>query len=187
MPVVVPSQRPKSSVFIATSLDGFIARTDGSLDWLDDANRRVPAGEDCGYGAFIATVDTIVMGRETFGQALSFPSWPYRDMPVVVLSRQRLAIRAALAATVSAASDHPRRLVDRLGAAGARHLYVDGGQTIQGFLRAGLIDELTITVVPVLLGGGRPLFGTLTRSIDLELCASRKFDFGFLQYTYRVK
>lgn len=178
--------RPKSSVFIAASVDGYIARADGNLDWLDRANRRVPAGEDCGYGAFIATIDTIVMGRSTFEKALSFDTWPYEGMPVIVLSRRGVTIPTALGAAVTASAGSPRVLVERLGQGGARSLYVDGGQTIQSFLRAGLIDEITITTIPVLLGGGRTLFGGLARAVELELLGTKRFEFGFLQYTYRV-
>ncbi|HEY9899612.1 MAG TPA: dihydrofolate reductase family protein [Pantanalinema sp.] len=178
--------RIKTSVFIATSLDGFIARQDGSIDWLDEANTLVPSGEDCGYHAFIASVDTLVMGRGTFETALGFDAWPYGDKRVVVLSSKRLEIPPELAGTVSASSEAPRELVDRLASEGARHVYVDGGITIQGFLAAGLIDALTLTRIPVLLGEGRPLFGPLTGDVALEHVATKAYDFGFVQSTYRV-
>jgi dihydrofolate reductase len=177
---------PRCSVFIATSLDGFIARADGSIDWLEAANASVPAGEDCGYGAFIATVDALVMGRKTFESVLAFDPWPYGDLPVVVQSRRTLDIPARLAATVSASAEAPTELAERLGAAGARHLYIDGGETIRRFLSAGLIDELTITTIPVLVGEGRPLFGLPVTDRPLELVASRAWPFGFVQNCYRV-
>lgn len=176
-----------TSVFIATSLDGFIARTDGSIDWLEEANARVPEGEDCGYHAFIATVDTLVMGRKTFETVLAFDAWPYGDKRVVVLSSKPVAIPAALSGTVSASSEEPRALVERLAAEGARHLYVDGGLTIQRFLSAGLIDALILTRIPVLLGEGRPLFGPLPGDVALTHVATRAYDFGFVQSTYRIE
>lgn len=178
--------RARCSVFIAASLDGYIAREDGRIDWLERYNSLLPAGEDCGYGAFMATVDALVMGRNTFEQVLAFPQWPYGGKPVIVLSRNAPAIPAALAATVSASSETPRALVERLSAQGLRRLYIDGGLTIQGFLREDLIDELTVTVIPLLLGAGRPLFGTLPRETRLELLSSRSYDCGFVQSRYRV-
>jgi dihydrofolate reductase len=177
---------PRCSVFIATSLDGFIARADGSIDWLETANACVPPGEDCGYGAFIASVDALVMGRQTFESVLAFDPWPYGGLPVVVQSRRSLDIPARLAPTVSASAEAPAELAERLGAAGARHLYIDGGETIRRFLAAGLIDEMTITTVPVLLGEGRPLFGGPAADRPLALIASRAWPFGFVQNRYRV-
>lgn len=163
--------RPVCSVFVATSLDGYIARPDGSLDWLDAANAVVPEGEDCGFAAFMATVDTIVMGRRTFEQVLTFAEWPYGSTPVVVLSRRGVTPGSDSPDTVSVSAESPRR---------SRRIYVDGGQTIQGFLAAGLIDDLTITVIPVLLRAGRPLFGALRGDLRLDLESTRAFDFGFV-------
>jgi len=174
-----------ASVFIATSLDGFIARVDGSIDWLLQAQATVPPGEDCGYQAFMNTVDGLVMGRKTFEQALDFDPWPYTGKQVVVLSRQGVAVPAALCDSVSVSAEAPADLLARLSAAGARRLYIDGGQTIQGFLRAGLIDELIITVIPVLLGAGRPLFGPLDADVALTHVETRAYPFGFVQSHYR--
>jgi dihydrofolate reductase len=146
------------SVFIATSLDGFIARPDGSIDWLEHANAVVPP-PDCGYGAYMRTVDGLVMGRHSFEFVMSFAEWPYGTTPVHVLSSRMTALPPAAPATVSLSREEPAQLVDRLSQRGARHLYIDGGVTIQRFLRAGLIDQLIVTQIPVLLGQGRPLFG----------------------------
>lgn len=176
-----------TSVFIATSLDGFIARTDGSIDWLLQANTLMPVGEDCGIQAFMASVDVLVMGRKSFEQALDFDPWPYTGMQVVVLSHQGVAVPAALRDSVSVSAEAPADLLARLSAAGARKLYIDGGQTIQGFLRAGLIDELIITVIPVLLGTGRPLFGPLDADVALTHVATRAYPFGFVQHHYRIQ
>jgi len=117
----------KCSVFVAMSLDGFIARRDGSIDWLMQANAVVPPGEDCGYQAFVATVDTLVMGRNTFEQALGFGQWPYGKLPVVVMSRRLSRLPMGSPATVSLTHEAPAELVARLGRSGRRHLYVDGG------------------------------------------------------------
>jgi dihydrofolate reductase len=176
----------KASVFIATSLDGFIARLDGSIDWLNQANATVPSGEDCGYASFMATVDTIVMGRNTFEQVLTFEEWGYGDRQVVVLSRTGVVIPHALREKVSVSSELPGVLIDRLSAAGAQHLYIDGGQTIQSFLRSGLIQDLTITVIPILLGEGKPLFGLLESDILLQHRSTHAYPFGFVQSKYCV-
>ena len=175
------------SVFIATSLDGFISRTDGSIDWLNEASALVPKGEDSGYREFMSTVDALVMGRNTFEQVLSFGGvWPYGSTPVVVLSRQLKSLPDDVPATVSVTEETPEKLIQRLSAEGLKHLYIDGGLTIQSFLAAGLIDEIIITTVPILLGGGKPLFGPLPGDVKLELVSSQAFDFGFVQSKYRV-
>ncbi len=176
----------KVSVFIATSLDGFIARPDGNIDWLNRANAAVPDGEDCGYGNFIETVDTIVMGRNTFEQVLTFDQWAYGDRQVIVLSKTGVVIPHTLSKTVSTTSALPEVLIDRLTVAGAQHLYIDGGQTIQSFLRVGLIQELTITVIPILLGQGKPLFGALESDISLQHISTHAYPFGFVQSKYYV-
>lgn len=174
------------SVFIASSLDGFIARADGRIDWLEAANARLPAGEDCGYAEFMRSVDALVMGRYTFELAQTFTPWPYAQTPVSVLGSRPLAIAPALQVTVSASSETPQALCERLGRAGARRLYVDGGLTIQRFLAAGLIDDLTVTLIPCLLGSGRRLFGVLPADIQLERLDTRSYPFGFVQLRYAV-
>jgi dihydrofolate reductase len=179
--------RPRASAFIATSLDGFIARADGSLDWLDDAQALIPEGEDCGYLEFMASIDGLVMGRHTFERVLGFDPWPYGNTPVYVMSHAPVAIPVALSKSVHSVQSTPERLAAQLGRDSFRHLYVDGGQTIQGFLRAGLLDDITVTVIPVLLGAGRPLFGPLNRDVELTLMRSRAYEFGFVQSTYRVE
>ncbi len=177
----------RCSVFIATSLDGFIARSDGRIDWLNEANTLVPPGEDCGFAKFFSAVDALVMGRNTFEQVLSFPEWPYGSKPVVVLSHSLRALPAPVPATVSLSAEAPAVLVGRLSDEGLDHLYIDGALTIQSFLQADLVDEMTITVIPVLLGSGKPLFGSLERDVGLQLLASRAYDFGFVQSKYLVR
>jgi len=174
----------RASVFIATSLDGFISRKDGSIDWLTEANTLVPAGEDCGYKAFSESVDIMVMGRNTFDLVRTFDPWPYGDKRVVVLSSRTVEIPEDWQKTVSSSSEAPGVLLGRLETEGFRHAYVDGGITIQRFLAAGLVNELTVTLIPVLLGEGRPLFGALKQDVKLKLVRSKAYDFGFVQLTY---
>jgi dihydrofolate reductase len=171
----------KASAFIATSLDGFIARQDGGLDWLP--------GDDCephGYEEFIQTVDTIVIGRKTFETVLSFGQWPYGDKTVIVLSESMSNLKAPEGANCQLMSGSPKEIVDKLAQQGKSHLYVDGGLTIQGFLKAGLIQNLTITRIPVLLGSGIPLFGPLMGDVRLKHVATRAYPSGMVQSEYLV-
>ncbi|MES2369590.1 MAG: dihydrofolate reductase family protein [Pseudomonadota bacterium] len=173
------------SVFIATSLDGFIARLDGNLDWLIGATDST---DDHGYADFMADIDALAMGRNTFETALTFGEWPYAGRRVVVFSRTltRQALPAALADTVELFSGSVAELAGHLERSGARSVYVDGGQLIQGFLRAGLIGEITLTRIPVLLGSGISLFGPVPQDIQLEHVRTRAYESGFVQSTYRV-
>ena len=175
----------KCSVFIAMSLDGYISREDGSIDWLMKANELVPKGEDGGYQAFISTVDTIVMGRHSFEKVVTFDPWPY-SIPVIVLSQHGIDIPHALQNIVSLSSENPDILVARWAALGIKHLYIDGGITIQRFLTAGLIEDMIITVIPVLLGKGRRLFGDLTSGIELKLLETQTIGRGLIQMRYQV-
>ncbi len=145
-------------VYIATSLDGFIATSEGDLDWLDEIPN--PEGIDFGYAEFMSGIDALVMGRKTFEKVASFGIWPY-NKPVFVLSRSKISVPPELENKVEIVNKTPKKLVDNLRAKGFQNLYVDGGITIQKFLADGLIDEMIITKVPVLLGSGIPLFGTL--------------------------
>ena len=148
------------AVFIATSLDGYIARPDGGIDWLTD---RADAVGETGYDAFWAGIDCMVMGRGTYEKARSFDSWPYTGRPVLVLS-SRLADGDD---RVRVVGDVPGA-VDAIVASGAGRVYVDGGRVVTAFLAAGLVQELTITTAPVLLGAGLPLFGAFDRDVPLE-------------------
>lgn len=169
------------SVFIATSLDGFIAREDGSLDWLPPGD-----GEDYGYEAFYSSVDVVVMGRTTYDVCLGFDRWPHAAKRVVVLTRGALTVPEALSASVEISGDPPAALMGRLARSGAHRVYVDGGMTIRSFLAAGLIDDMTITVVPVILGRGIPLFGGLEHTVSLSHVATRAYPGGCVQAQYRV-
>ena len=178
------NQLPEAAVFIAVSLDGYIAREDGSLDWLDGRNDG--GAGDYGYTDFMASIDTLVMGRKTFEKVLEFGAWPYAGQRVVVLSSGSPPVPDELASDVELFSLEPEALLRHLGATGTRRAYVDGGQTIQRFLRAGLIQEMIITRIPVLIGSGLPLFGDVPEDIELEHVGTHAFANGLVQSRYRV-
>jgi dihydrofolate reductase len=169
------------SVFVGTSLDGFIARSNGSFDFLPAGG-----GEPHGYDEFIATVDALVIGRNTFDTVLSLPTWPYGKKRVVVLSSRRLDFSAVGEGIVEQMAGSPAEIVAKLAAGGAHQLYVDGGITIQRFLRAGLVQRLTITRVPVLIGDGIPLFGTLPNDLQLRHIATQQYPSGLVKSEYQV-
>ena len=170
----------KATVFIATSLDGYIARPNGSFDWLPTDP------EPHGYDEFMATVDALVIGRKTFETAAAFDPWPYGKTPVVVLTSRPSEWKAPEGAVCEFTSGTPQEIVDRLAQRGMNHLYIDGGVTIQGFLEAGLIQRLIITRVPVLIGDGIPLFGPLSRDVRLQHVSTRSYPSGLIQSEYLI-
>jgi dihydrofolate reductase len=170
-----------ASVFIGTSLDGFIARPNGDLDFLPEGG-----GEPHGYNEFIASVDVIVIGRKTFETVLAYPEWPYGEKRVVVLSGRPVDLSAVRGGVVEQMAGPPAEIVSKLAATGAHHLYVDGGITIQRFLRAGLIQRLIITRVPVLIGEGIPLFGSLPHDVRLRHVATQQYPSGLVKSEYQV-
>ena len=173
----------RTSVFIGTSLDGFIARADGRLDWLTPFENA----EDHGYAAFMKTIDVIVIGRHTLETVLSFDAWPYGRTPVVALSSRPLGeVPAEAQEHLTRLSGSPAEVSAQLAARGFKHAYVDGGVTIQRFLEAGFIDRLIVTRVPVLLGQGRPLFGPLSRDLKLRHVATRTYPSGLVQSEYEI-
>lgn len=174
----------KATVFIATSLDGFIARDDGNLDWLHAAGSS-PDGEDYGYRAFMKTVDALVMGRHTYETVLGFDKWPY-DKPVFVLATRPVEVPASVRGAVELTSGEPAELLARLASRGIEHVYVDGGRTVQRFLEAGAIQRLIITRIPVLIGRGIPLFGPVSRDIHLRHVDTRHYRNGLVQSEYIV-
>ena len=174
--------RPRCSVFIATSLDGYISRPDGAIDWLP-ADGTV---EDHGYDAFMSTIDAIVLGRHTYELVCSFGGWHYGDRRVVVLSSGTVTVPPGHARYVTVLPGPPSTALQYLADTGCRHIYVDGGLTIQAFLAAGLIDDLTITTIPVLLGAGRRLFGALGADVHLEHQSTQSYASGLVQSVWRV-
>jgi dihydrofolate reductase len=170
-----------ASVFVGTSVDGFIARLNGDLDFLPPGG-----GEPHGYTEFMASVDALVIGRKTFETVVAFPEWPYGDKRVVVLSTRSLDLSAVRGGVVERMAGPPAEIMAKLAAGGARHLYIDGGLTIQGFLGAGLIQRLVVTRVPVLIGEGIPLFGALPHDVRLRHVATRQYPSGLVQSEYEV-
>jgi dihydrofolate reductase len=170
-----------ASVFVGVSVDGFMARPNGALDFLPEGG-----GEPHGYTEFMATVDALVIGRNTFETVLAFPEWPYGRKRIVVLSSRPVDLSAVVGGVVEQMAGSPAEIVSELAASGARHLYIDGGITIQRFLRAGLIQRLIITRVPVLIGEGIPLFGSLPRDVRLHHVATRHYPSGLVQSEYQV-
>lgn len=171
----------KLSVFVGTSLDGFIARRNGSYDFLPEGG-----GEPHGYDEFMASVDTLLIGRKTFETVLAFEKWPYGQKRVVVLSSQPIDLSGVGGGRVEQMSGPAAEIASKLAATGAQHVYVDGGITVQNFLRAGLIDTLIITRVPVLIGEGIALFGALNRDIKLTHVETRQYKSGLVRSEYRV-
>jgi dihydrofolate reductase len=181
IPHEVEGFKLKASVFVGTSVDGFIARLNGDFDFLP-----VGGGEPHGYDEFMASIDVLVIGRNTFDKVLSFENWPYREKRVVVLSSRPIDLSTVHGAVVEQMAGSPADITARLAASGAKHAYVDGGITIQRFLRAGLIQRLVVTRVPVLIGEGIPLFAHLPRDLQLHHIATRYYRSGLVQSEYEV-
>jgi dihydrofolate reductase len=177
---------PACAVFVGVSLDGFIARPNGDLAWLMGEGGGDSA--EYGYNEFISEIDAIVMGRRSFEKVLTFDTWYYGDKRVVVLSHQPidLSVAQARGGIVEHMAGPPADIVSTLAASGASRLYVDGGMTIQQFMRAGLIHRLIISRLPVLIGEGIPLFGSLPHDIRLRHAATRTYPGGMVQSEYDV-
>jgi len=177
----------KCSVYIATSLDGFIARKDGELDWLPGSDGTAAADpEDFGYDSFMQSVDALVLGRNTFEFVAATGLWPYGKKTVIVLSSTLKGLPDGIPDSVELHDASPKELHQELVRRGLQHVYVDGGKTIQGFLREGLIDELIVTTVPVLIGTGIPLFGPLERDQKVIHVETKSFSNGFVQSRYKI-
>lgn len=164
------------------SVDGFLARPDHVLDFLDAGGQ-----EPHGFEEFYADVDVIVIGRKTFEVVLTFGEWPYGEKAVIVLSSRLLDFSSVKGGVVGQMSGEPGEIVSQLKSRGFKHAYIDGGTTIQRFLAAGCIDRLVITRVPVLIGAGVPLFGPLPRDILLHHVATRSFEGGLVQTEYELR
>lgn len=172
--------RPRCSAFVAASLDGFIARPDGAVDWLGRVNA---AGEDHGYRRFFDDVDAILVGRRTWEVVLDLGTpWPYEGKRVYVLTHATPAARHGEVFLASA----PGAVLERLAADGVRRVYVDGGAVVSSFLRAGLLDDLTVSIVPIVLGDGIRLFQEPLPERALALEGAQAYASGLVQLRYRV-
>ena len=175
----------KITVFIAASVDGFIARSDGDVDWLHDPE-HTDTGVDYGFNALMASIDALVMGRKTLEKVLTFGAWPYGATRVIVLSRRGVEIPTIAGANIESSSLSPRELAASLEREGVGHLYVDGGKTIQAFLAGGLVTDLVITRVPRLIGAGIPLFGSLDQDLRLRHVETTAYPKGLVTSRYIV-
>ena len=175
----------KNSVFIATSLDGYIADKNNEIDWLYKIPN--PNNEDMGYLEFINNIDAIVMGRKTFETVYGFDiDWPYKK-PVFILSNTLNEVPESHKKKVFLIKGTLAEIIGEINKKGFNRLYIDGGTTIRGFLRSNFIDEITITIIPILLGGGSPLFTELPKEVRFELVKSKIFLKHLTQNCYRLK
>jgi dihydrofolate reductase len=174
--------RPRTSGFVGVSLDGFLARPDGAIDWLEPYE-----GVEHGYRAFFDSIDSIVMGRKTYefvlGMVASGGPWPYAGKRCVVMTHRALDGRN----NERAFAGEPAALLQELYAEGARHVYIDGGVVVRTFLSLGLLDELTISVVPSLIGAGLPLFGGVKLESGVKLEHATSYSNGVVQMRYRMR
>ena len=161
----------KNKVFIATSLDGNIADKNGGIDWLHSIPN--PNNNDMGYGAFFSQIDALVMGRTTFETVCGFDmDWPYQK-PVFVLSNSLTNVPEEFEGKAEIVNGSLKEILNKIHKRGCNSLYIDGGKTIQSFLKEDLIDEMTITIIPYLLGGGIPLFSELPKRLGFECVDSK--------------
>ncbi|MEM9778168.1 MAG: dihydrofolate reductase family protein [Chloroflexota bacterium] len=175
------------TVYIATSLDGFIARPNGDIDWLNNPDYVLENGDDMGYGALMQSIDAMVMGSSTFEKVLSFSiEWPYGETTVIVLSSRDLEVPAEIKKTVRLMKGSPAEIVQSLKQDGINHIYLDGGKTVQNFLAAGLVSELIITRVPILLGSGIPLFGPISEDLHVNHMSTQSYPNGMVQSCYHI-
>lgn len=175
----------KNIVYIAKSLDGYIADKNGNLDWLDLI--PIPEGTKMGFNALMQEIDALVMGRTTFEVVCNFGGeWPYTKH-VFVLSTTLKSVPEKLKQKVTLIQGSPKEILHQVHQKGYLKLYIDGGKTIQSFLKEDLIDELIITTIPILLGGGFPLFGDLPKRLEFEHVSSNVFLNQLVQDAYRRK
>lgn len=181
---------PSATVYVGVSVDGFIARVDGTVDFLDRAEPvdGLPLDHDMGFGEFLASVDALVMGRNTYDFVIDGGyDWPYGDKPVIVVTSRPIDIPEAISSTVVSTALSPGEIRADLTARGLHHLYVDGGLTVQSWIREGLIDDFIIAEVPVLIGRGIPLFGELDDDILLSHVDTTVHENGLVHTHWRVR
>lgn len=172
-------ERPKITIYIAASIDGYIARTDGSLDWLDRVNSP---GEDYGFQGFFDSFDALILGRKTYETVMSVNEWPYKNKRVIVLSRTLGSVHR----DASLFKGDIHELVSMLHAEGIRHIWVDGGVTMSQFLSSMLVDQLILSVIPIILGSGTPLFNAVKQELPCRLLSTKSYQSGLVQLQYAV-
>ena len=169
-------------VYIATSLDGFIATIDGGIDWLNETPN--PGKSDYGFAGFMSGIDALVMGRGTFEKVLTFDFWPY-DKPVFVLSHSITELPEGMVGKAEIIKGEIKEEVNLLNKRGYNNLYIDGGKVIQSSLKEDLIDELIITRIPILLGDGIPLFGKLDQNFKFKHVKTDTYNNMLVKSSYR--
>jgi dihydrofolate reductase len=174
-----PTNRPKISVYIAASIDGYIARKDGGIDWLEYGHI---GDEDYGFKKFIDSIDVLVLGRNTYEVVSGFEEWPYKGKRVIVLSNTLEEVREEAELFCGQLTD----LTSMLHFEGIQHIWVDGGITVSKFLEAGLVDEITISIIATVLGSGIPLFSTMNREYKCHLISTQSYPSGLVQLKYEV-
>jgi dihydrofolate reductase len=173
--------RPTLVVYIATSIDGYISRQDGSIDWLTPFEDTSAWQR---FESFLSTVNAIVMGRNIFLQVLSFESWPYHEIPVYALSKSLTTLPESSPNTVQLRSCSIEELLTELSSKNFQRIYVDGGKMIQSFFEMNLIDELIITRIPIILGSGRTLFGPVPVDLKYQHISTEVLAMGMVQSKY---
>ncbi|WP_298248407.1 dihydrofolate reductase family protein [uncultured Christiangramia sp.] len=175
----------KNSVFIATSLDGYIADKNGEIEWLNYIPN--PDNDDMGYLDFKKRIDAIIMGRKTFETVIGFDiDWPY-DKPVFVLSEKLNELPETYKGKVFLIKGTLNEVLEQIHKKGFYRLYIDGGTTIRNFLKQDLIDEIILTTIPILLGGGHSLFTELTKELKFKLNGSKTYLNQIVQTHYERK
>lgn len=173
------AERPKISIYIATSIDGYIARKDGNLDWLQYGHT---GDEDYGFKNFINSVDALILGRNTYEVVSGFDEWPYKGKRVVVLSNTLNDVRKEAELFQGQLTD----LASLLYSEDIKHVWIDGGITISKFLEAGLVDDITISVISMILGSGIPLFSIMNKEHKCQLISTQSYPSGLVQLKYEV-
>jgi dihydrofolate reductase len=160
-------------VYIATSIDGYIATSSGGIEWLHELPN--PSNSDYGYSEFIKNIDALLMGRNSFEKIMTFDEWPYEDK-VFVLSSTLTEVPPELVGKVEFISGSPADILSNVNSLGFNNLYIDGGLVIQSFLAEDLIDELIVTRIPIVLGSGIPLFGKLIKPLKFTHKTTKVYD-----------
>lgn len=176
---MIQKNRPKISIYIAMSIDGYIARKDGNLDWLEYGHT---GSEDYGFKKFINSIDTLILGRNTYQVVSGFEEWPYKGKKVIVLSNTLKVVRKEAELFCGQLPD----LLSKLHSENIRHIWVDGGITASKFLETGLVDELTISIIPMVLGSGIPLFSIMNKEHKCQLVSTQPYPSGLVQLKYEM-
>ena len=172
----------KITYYVASSLDGYIAKEDGDVSWLEELNISM---EDAGYNEFYSTVEALVMGRKTYEMIVSFGQWPYGDKPVWVCSRNEIA---PIKGCNLQAGSTPKEAYKAANEMNINHLWlVGGGSLASSFLEGNLLTNISLSLMPILLGSGIKLFGGLPSPIKINKESEQSHESGMVQLEYSIK